>query len=67
VEDRVHLLLADDPEEFATATVRLLRDAALRVRPTETAEALYLERYEGRVGEEGVRRLVEDVTASTRS
>jgi hypothetical protein len=51
----------------ATATVRLLRDAACRVRLTETAEALYLERYEGRVAEEGVRRLVEDVAASTRS
>jgi glycosyltransferase involved in cell wall biosynthesis len=67
VEDGVHLLLADGPEDFATATVRLLRDAALRVRLTEAAEALYLERYESRVAEEGVRRLVEDVAARTRS
>jgi glycosyltransferase involved in cell wall biosynthesis len=67
VEDGVHLLLADSPEDFATATVRLLRDAALRVRLTEAAEALYLERYESRVAEEGVRRLVEDVAARTRS
>ena len=67
VEDGVHLLLADDPEDFAAATVRLLRDVPLRVRLTEAAEALYLERYEGRVAEEGVRRLVDDVVARTRS
>jgi glycosyltransferase involved in cell wall biosynthesis len=67
VEDGVHLLLADDPQDFAAATGRVLRDPALRVRLTEAAEALYLERYEGRVAEEGVRRLVEDVAASTRS
>jgi len=67
VEDGVHLLLADSPEDFAAATVRLLRDAPLRVRLTGAAEALYLERYEGRVAEEGVRRLVEDVVARTRS
>ena len=32
IKDGVHLLLADDPEEFAAATVRLLGDARLRVR-----------------------------------
>jgi glycosyltransferase involved in cell wall biosynthesis len=67
VEDGVHLLLADDPDDFAAATVRLLRDAALRVRLTGAAETLYLERYEGGVAEECVRRLVEDVAARTRS
>jgi glycosyltransferase involved in cell wall biosynthesis len=67
VEDGVHLLLADDPDDFAAATVRLLRDAALRVRLTVAAEALYLERYEGGVAEDCVRRLVEDVAARTRS
>jgi len=68
VEDGVHLLLADDPEEFAAATVRLLEDARLRVRLTEAAEALYLERYDGRVADEEVRRLVADVAGlSTRS
>ena len=67
VEDGVHLLLADGSEDFAAAAVRLLRDAAFRVRLTEAAEALYLERYEGRVAEEAVRRLVEDVVARTRS
>ena len=68
VEDGVHLLLADDPEEFAAATVRLLGDAGLRVRLTEAAEARYLDRYDGRLADQGVRRLVEDVAAaSTRS
>ncbi len=68
VEDGVHLLLADDPEKFAAATVRLLRDARLRVRLTEAAEALYLDRYDGRVADERVRRLVQDLSGmSTRS
>jgi glycosyltransferase involved in cell wall biosynthesis len=68
VEDGVHLLLADDPEEFAAATVRLLGDVQLRVRLTESAEVRYLERYDGRLADQDVRRLVEEVArASTRS
>jgi glycosyltransferase involved in cell wall biosynthesis len=68
VEDGVHLLLADDPEDFAAATVRLLGDTALRVRLTEAAEALYRDRYDSRVADQGVQRLIEDVAgASTRS
>jgi hypothetical protein len=68
VEDGVHLLLADDPDEFAAAIVRLLGDARLRVRLTEAAEARYLDRYDGRVADQGVQRLVEDVARmSTRS
>ena len=68
VEDGVHLLLADDPEEFAAATVQLLGDLELRVRLTEAAEARYLDRYDGRLADQGVRRLVEDVArTSTRS
>jgi glycosyltransferase involved in cell wall biosynthesis len=68
VEDGVHLLLADDPEEFAAATVRLLHDPGLRVRLTEAAETFYLDRYDGRVADEAVRRLLEDVAGlSTRS
>jgi hypothetical protein len=67
-EDGVHLLLADNPEEFAAATVRLLGDPGLRVRLTDAAEALYLDRYDGRLAHQRVRRLVEDVARmSTRS
>jgi len=61
VEDGVHLLLADDPEEFASATVRLLGDAPLRVRLTEAARARYLERYDGRAADAQVRRLLQEV------
>jgi glycosyltransferase involved in cell wall biosynthesis len=68
VEDGVHLLLADDPREFAAATVRLLGDPRLRTRLTEAAEARYLDRYDGRVADEGVRRLVDEFAGmSTRS
>jgi glycosyltransferase involved in cell wall biosynthesis len=66
VEDDVHLLIADDPEAFAAATVRLLRDPGLRVRLTEAALSRYLERYDGRAADEGVRRLLAAV-ARTRS
>ena len=68
VEDGVHLLLADDPVELAAATARVLDDVRLRVRLTEAAEERYLERYDGRLADQGVRRLVEDVARrSTRS
>ena len=68
VLDGVHLLLADDPEAFAAATIRLLRDPGLRVRLTQAAETLYLDRYDGRVADEAVRRLVQDFAGlSTRS
>jgi polysaccharide biosynthesis protein PslH len=68
VEDGVHLLLADDAEQFAAAVVRLLRDAELRRRLVEAAEAHYLDRYDGRAADDAVRRLVERVTGvSTRS
>jgi hypothetical protein len=68
VENGVHLLLADDPETFAAATVRLLGDPELRVRLTQAAEALYLARYDGRDAGIRVRRLVDEVAgASTRS
>jgi glycosyltransferase involved in cell wall biosynthesis len=41
----VHLLVADRPDEFATAVVRLLRDAALRRRLGEAARAFAEERH----------------------
>jgi hypothetical protein len=68
VQDGVHLLIADDPDEFAAATVRLLGDAALRTRIAGEAERLYLNRYDGRAADEGVRRLLDDLSGSrTRS
>jgi glycosyltransferase involved in cell wall biosynthesis len=62
VEDGVHLLLADDAAAFAAATVRLLRDRSLRRRLSDAAEALHRDRYDGRVADEAVRRLIRDLT-----
>jgi glycosyltransferase involved in cell wall biosynthesis len=68
VQDGVHLLLADDPDEFAAAIVRLIGDPALRTRIAGEAEKLYLDRYDGRAVDQGVRRLLEDLSGSrTRS
>ena len=68
VEDGVHLLLADDAEGLAAATVRLLGDSELRVRLADEAHRRYLDRYDGRIADQGVRRLVEEVASrSTRS
>jgi glycosyltransferase involved in cell wall biosynthesis len=68
VEDGVHLLVADHVDEFAAAIVRLMEDAALRTKIADEAERLYLRRYDGRAADEGVRRLLEDLSGSrTRS
>jgi glycosyltransferase involved in cell wall biosynthesis len=68
VEDGVHLLIADNPEDFAAATVRLLGDALLRTRIADEAERLYLRRYDDRAADESIRRLLEDLPRpSTRS
>jgi glycosyltransferase involved in cell wall biosynthesis len=61
VQDGVHLLIADDPDDFAAATVRLIGDPALRTRIADEAETLYLDRYDGRAADEAVRRLLEDL------
>jgi glycosyltransferase involved in cell wall biosynthesis len=56
VEDGVHLLVADDPDDFAAACGRLLTDVGLRKRLVDAAEDLYLDRYQwasakGRIGQ----------------
>ncbi len=68
VRDGVHLLLVDDPDEFAAATVRLLGDADLRTRLAAEGEDLYLRRYDGLAADRAVRRLLESLSdSSTRS
>jgi glycosyltransferase involved in cell wall biosynthesis len=62
VQDGVHLLIADDPDEFAAAAVRLIEDATLRIRIAGEAEKLYSDRYDGRAADEGVRRLLDDLS-----
>lgn len=46
VVDGVHLLLADTPEDFAQAVIRLLGDAALRQRLAENGYRLVAEKYD---------------------
>jgi glycosyltransferase involved in cell wall biosynthesis len=48
VRHREHLLLADDPREFASAVVELLHDAELRRRLGAAGRALVEERFAGR-------------------
>ena len=49
--DGQHLLLADTPEAFADAIVRLIRDAALRSQLVAAARQLVVERYDwARIG-----------------
>lgn len=68
VRDGEHLLLADDPDGFASAVCRVLADDGLRKRLVDAAEAHYVEGYQPVVAEERIRRLVRDVArASTRS
>jgi glycosyltransferase involved in cell wall biosynthesis len=43
--DGEHLVIADDPEAFATAIARLLRDDALRARLGLAGRAHYLDRF----------------------
>ena len=65
VEDGVHLLLADRPEEFARACRRLIEDRVLARRLVDAAERRYLERYEWSTARNRVERLVCDVAASS--
>jgi len=65
VKDGVHLLIADDPESFATACQRLLEDADLRRRMVDAAEELYLARYEWATTKVHLQRLVRSVAAGT--
>ena len=45
VSDGVHLLVADEPGDFAAACARLLRDGVLRERLTQEAYRLYFSKY----------------------
>ena len=63
VEDGVHLLLADRPEDFAAACRKLIEDQALTRRLVDAAERRYLERYEWSVAKSRIERLVCDLVA----
>jgi glycosyltransferase involved in cell wall biosynthesis len=61
VEDGVHLLLADQPDEFAAACKRLLTDHELRKKMVDAAEQRYLERYEWSSARDRIRALVHEL------
>jgi glycosyltransferase involved in cell wall biosynthesis len=62
VENGVHLLLADDPDEFSRACEMVLTDAGLRTRLASSAEQLYLERYESCAAREQIKSIVGELT-----
>jgi glycosyltransferase involved in cell wall biosynthesis len=62
VENGVHLLLADDPDQFAIGCQQILTDADLRAQLVAAAEQLYLERYKSSVAKEQIRSIVSDLT-----
>ncbi len=62
VDHGVHLLLADDPDQFGQACQRILTDSGLRTRLVAAAERLYLERYESCVARKQIRSIVSDLT-----
>lgn len=61
VTDGVHLLVADDPDEFAAACHRLLVDEELRKEMADAASDLFLQRYERSLVRERIVRLVSEV------
>jgi glycosyltransferase involved in cell wall biosynthesis len=65
VEDGVHLLLADRPEDFAHACRRLIEDRALARRLVDAAERRFLERYEWSIVKDRIQQLVRDVAGSS--
>jgi glycosyltransferase involved in cell wall biosynthesis len=62
VENGLHLLLADDPDEFGRACLRILTDADLRTRLVAAAEQLYLDRYESCVAREQIKSIIAGLT-----
>lgn len=62
VEDGTHLLLADQPDDFARACARLCDDVRLRQKMVEAAQRLFEERYESRVAQTRVHDIVESLT-----
>jgi glycosyltransferase involved in cell wall biosynthesis len=46
LEPDVHFLAADEPSAFSAACIRLLEDRDLRLRLTDDAHCLFLERYQ---------------------
>jgi glycosyltransferase involved in cell wall biosynthesis len=65
VEHGRHLLLADDPAEFAAAVTRVVGDAALAARLGETGRTLVNEKYSWTASARRLERFLRDVLAAT--
>ncbi|HXQ62827.1 MAG TPA: glycosyltransferase family 4 protein [Acidimicrobiales bacterium] len=57
-EDGRHLLIADDPEGFAAACVRLLEEPLLRRRLVDEAQKAFLSHFQWGAADERIRTLV---------
>ena len=67
VQDGEHLLLADTPEDFAAAVLRLTADPDLRARLAENGYRLVAERYSSAAVRAQYQRLLEAVTGQAPS
>lgn len=65
VEDEVHLLIADSPEDFANSCERLLTDPALRKRLVDAAEQRFLECYESSLARARIQSLAREIALGT--
>lgn len=63
LENRVHLLLAESPQDFANATLELLSDRDLRNRLTFAARKHVCQEYDWSKSQERLARVLESVTA----
>ncbi len=54
----VHLLVADDPEAFSAACIRLLEDRDLRRRLTEEAQSLFLDHFQWTYAKDRIKELM---------
>jgi len=64
VEPGVHLLVADDPDDFAEACQRLLVDQGLRAQIVDAAERRYLEEYDADQVKQHIQGLARSVAAT---
>jgi glycosyltransferase involved in cell wall biosynthesis len=60
-EDGRHLLLADEPQDFAAACIRILEDPELRRHLVDEAEKAFLARFQWKVAGERIRELARSV------
>jgi glycosyltransferase involved in cell wall biosynthesis len=63
VHDGRHLLIADDPNAFATACARLLRDETLRDKLANAAYDLAARRYDWSVVGQDIAKIAEETIA----